>query len=257
MPGRANRRERDQENPMQGGFGQGGQPPGYPPGAGGPADPFGGPKAGTQFQPPSFDQLAQPGQPAAALPGTVYQPPAQQPVAPGTVFQPPAQQPGNPATAYQPPAAPMMPGALAFAGASPAGPYAPAGGGYEFSEAENQVVSRLAGRLTAAGIMQIVFGVISLFGNLLFGVGAFVVGIPGSVAMIVIGAIVISAAGSFRSIASTQGSDIRHLMSACEKLSSAALVQIIGYIAAVVLGALIAVIGLLFFAALFAAAAGR
>jgi fucose permease len=46
-------------------------------------------------------------------------------------------------------------------------------------------------------------------------------------------------------------------MSACEKLSSAALVQIIGYIAAVVLGALIAVIGLLFFAALFAAAAGR
>jgi hypothetical protein len=129
---------------------------------------------------------------------------------------------------------------------------APAGGQYEFSAHENEVIDKLAGRLTIAGIMQIVFGGLQLLGGWSFGLPGYFVGLPGSLALIVIGALFVSAAGSFRSVTQTRGYDIQHLMGALGKLHTAATVQIVAYIVAVLLGILIGIIMMIFFAALLA-----
>ena len=128
---------------------------------------------------------------------------------------------------------------------------APAGGQYEFTAQENAVIDKLAGRLTVAGIMQIVFGGLQLLGGWAFGLPGYFVGLPGALALIVIGALFVSAAGSFRSVTQTRGYDIQHMMGALGKLQTAATVQIIAYIVAVLLGILIGMIMMLVFAAAF------
>lgn len=166
------------------------------------------------------------------------------------------QPPGAPPPGYggpiaRPPGYELPPAPMSGGYASPVA----SGAGYEFNQNENVVINRLAGRLTAAGVMQIIFGAISLIGNFVVNIGSGVIGIPTSIALIVIGALFIGAAGSFRQITRTQGNDLAHLMGALDKLSSAALIQIIAFIVAVVLFVLTVIIVLLFFAALFAAAA--
>lgn len=209
------------------GYGQGGQPPGFPPGPPG----GGNPPQDWQVQPP----MAQP-----PAPGGYGPPAAPAPGGYGPQAAPPAQQPfGQPGGFAPPPAAPQgygQPAAPPGYGTQPAGPpMGPGTGHYEFNETENQTVNKLAGRLMIAGIMEIVFGVLSLFGNFNWGAGSGVLGLPGSIAMIVIGAVFIGASGSFKKISQTQGNDMGHLMEALNKMSLAATVQIVGYIAATVL----------------------
>jgi hypothetical protein len=233
---------------MQSGFGPpGGQPPGYPPGA--PADV----PPGWGQQPPVPSQQSQ-GQPYGAPGAQPYGAPAPQP------YGAPAGQPygATPVSAGQPGPMPdpmgygQAPGMPGY-GMQPPGAMPMMSGQYEFGDRENATVNRLAGRLTAAGIAQIVFGALSLLGNFISGIIGGIVGIPGAIALVVIGALFVSAAGSFKQISRTQGNDMGHLMSAMDKLSSAALVQIIGFIAAIVLGAVILAIVAVFFAAMLAA----
>jgi len=108
-------------------------------------------------------------------------------------------------------------------------------GNYEFNETENKIVSTLASRLMIAGIMSIAFGVISLFGSFLWDVRSGILGAPGSIATAVIGIVFLLASGSFKKIASTQGNDMGHLMEALKKMTLAATVQVVGYVAAAVL----------------------
>lgn len=127
-------------------------------------------------------------------------------------------------------------------------------GFYEFNDTENQKVNKLAGRLMTAGIMQIIFGAVSLIGNWFLGVTNGVLGIPGAIAMIIIGALFASAASSFKNISNTQGNDMGHLMAAMDKLAMASLVQIVGYILAAALFVIGIILAVFLFAALFVAA---
>jgi hypothetical protein len=113
------------------------------------------------------------------------------------------------------------------------------------------VLEKLAGRLTIAGVIEIIFGALQLFFGWAFGVPGWLVGAPGAIAMVAIGALFVSAASSFRSVTQTRGHDLSHLMGALGKLSTAAMVQIVGYIVAVVLGIIIGLLVLFVFAALF------
>jgi hypothetical protein len=112
---------------------------------------------------------------------------------------------------------------------------APGVGSYEFNETENKTVNTLASRLMIAGIMSIAFGVISFFGSFLWDVRSGILGAPGSIATGVIGIVFLLASGSFKQITRTQGNDMGHLMEALRKMTLAATVQIIGYIAAAAL----------------------
>ena len=72
-------------------------------------------------------------------------------------------------------------------------------------------------------------------------------------ALIIIGIMLLLAGGSFKKIRETQGNDIGHLMDAVNKLSMATMVQIGGFILAMLLGILVvllvAVLGVLAVAA--------
>jgi hypothetical protein len=92
-------------------------------------------------------------------------------------------------------------------------------GGYEFSQAENAVIARTA-RWTR------VWGWLWLFcGALLAIIGA--LNLPGGVVTIIFGAVYLligwlfkGAGDSLRAVVDTTGSDIRHLMTALQKLGS-------------------------------------
>jgi hypothetical protein len=129
----------------------------------------------------------------------------------------------------------------------------PGAGFYEFNDTENATVNKLASRMMTAGIMQIIFGVLTLFGNFFLGITNGLLGVAGSIAMIIIGALFASAASSFKQITKTQGNDMGHLMQAMNKLATASLVQIIGYIVAAALFVIGVIVAVVIFSALFVA----
>lgn len=141
----------------------------------------------------------------------------------------------------------------------PAQPAAPQGQ-YEFTEAQNRVIAKLASRMRLAGVIQIVFGSLQLLGNcgLSTGEGSLKLSSSASpvyLALVVAGAILIAAAASFRRIVDTEGKDITHLMEALSRLSTSILVQLITY---AVLGLLLvlAIVALIVILLFFAAALG-
>lgn len=131
-------------------------------------------------------------------------------------------------------------------------------GQYEFTDAQNVVIGKLASRMMLAGVLQIVFGALQLVGNcgLATGEGSVKVSTTGSpiyLTLIVTGALLIAASVSFKRIVDTQGRDISHLMDALGRLSTSILVQLISFIVlAVVLLLLILLLiaALVFFASL-------
>lgn len=107
--------------------------------------------------------------------------------------------------------------------------------GYEFTGDQNQTIDRLSRRMLWAGIAQIVFGSLQLVGNcsVQSGGGSFSISAtsgPFYIVLIIVGAMLVSASRSFRRIVTTQGDDIKHLMSALSSLSRAALVEIVAFI---------------------------
>ena len=112
---------------------------------------------------------------------------------------------------------------------------APPGSGYEFTDAQNKVLDRLASRMLWAGIIQIVFGAMQLVGNcsVQSGGGKFSISAtsgPFYIVIIIVGAMLVSASRSFKRIVTTQGDDIKHLMAAFTSLSRAAMVEIVSFI---------------------------
>jgi len=112
---------------------------------------------------------------------------------------------------------------------------APGAGAYEFTDAQNKVLDRLASRMLWAGIIQIVFGALQLVGNcsIQSGGGKFSISAtsgPFYIVLIIVGAMLVSASRSFKRVVTTQGDDIKHLMAAFSSLSRAALVEIISFI---------------------------
>ena len=102
------------------------------------------------------------------------------------------------------------------------------GSGYEFTTAENGIISKLAKRLRIAGILQAVVGVLMLLGfasrtvalRAASPVLTFGVDLPIAAATIAAGVMMALAAPPFVSVVQTQGQDVEHVMSACGKLST-------------------------------------
>ena len=127
--------------------------------------------------------------------------------------------------------------------ASPGAAYGGAGmmnyGNYEFSDMENQIIDKAAGRARTWGIISIVLGALQLLGTL----GAvanpgFIVYLPQGIIAIIIGTTFLGAGNSLKAVVETQGNDIPHMMTAVQKLGSAFFIQIVVTIIGVVLVAL-------------------
>ncbi len=90
---------------------------------------------------------------------------------------------------------------------------------YEFDATENEVVSTLAGPMKFVAVVSIVFGVLNgIIGLLAIGHIQGALTLAEGIALIAVGAWLGSAAGSFRDIVTTEGSDISLLMMALKKL---------------------------------------
>ncbi len=152
--------------------------------------------------------------------------------------------PGQPG-GYGPPQGGVAPG-MALSAPRP-------GGGYEFTPDQDQKLASTGSKLLFAGIMQIIWGVGQLLFSWAWGLGQWFYNLPISLTLIVIGILAIGVGSSFKQIAQTQGSDIDHLMSAVGKLGGMAVVQIVGFALAMILGAAVVVIGVFLGVALLAA----
>jgi hypothetical protein len=109
-------------------------------------------------------------------------------------------------------------------------------GNYEFSDMENQIIDKAAGRAKTWGIISIVIGALQLLGTL----GAIanpglIVYLPQGIIGIIIGTTFLGAGNSLKAVVDTQGNDIPHMMTAVQKLGSAFYIQIIVTIIGVVL----------------------
>src|SRR5262249_9460187 len=135
-------------------------------------------------------------------------------VSAGGPWEPPGA--GPPPNPFANPYAPPAPGY----DAGPPG-YPPQTAGYpldyELNEEENRIVSGAALWARVLGIMLIIEGVVQL-------VQLNVIGGPLSIA---IGALLISAAGSFSAVVNTQGNDIGNLVQAISKVGSVFKIRVI------------------------------
>ncbi len=118
----------------------------------------------------------------------------------------------------------------------------PSNNNYEFSPAQNTLISNLAKKLNVVGIAFIVLGVLQAFlamvNTTMFGKLS---GILGGALLGSIGLFMSRASGSFKFIVETEGHDIEHLMSALASLLSMYTAQ---FWSLVVLGSLVALITL-------------
>ena len=113
------------------------------------------------------------------------------------------------------------------------------GGGYEFTPEQDGKISSLGTKLIIAGVFQIIWGLGQGTGGLLFGLAQWLYNAPIALALVVIGIMFIVAGVSFKKIKATQGNDIGHLMTALNTLSWAAVIQIIGFVFAMLAGILV------------------
>ncbi len=92
---------------------------------------------------------------------------------------------------------------------------------YEFTQAQNETIRLLAGRLKFVGIFNVVLGVLyGLIGGRGFIANPIVLtlSIPPAVFFVLVGLLTMSAAKSFSNIVETDGQDIPFLMKALEEL---------------------------------------
>jgi hypothetical protein len=103
------------------------------------------------------------------------------------------------------------------------------GDGYEFNDAQNDRISRLAGAMSFVGLLLLVSGVIEVVVGLAVmfwltpgqGFGALAQGILN----LLLGSWTRKAAGAFDQIVKTQGNDIDNLMAALDELNRVYLLQ--------------------------------
>jgi hypothetical protein len=116
----------------------------------------------------------------------------------------------------------------------------PSGGaGYEFSPDQDQKLASLGSKLVISGIIQIVWGLGQGTTSWVFGLGQWLYNAPISLALMITGIMMCLAGSSFKRIRATQGNDVGHLMEAVGKLSVATVIQIVGFVLAMLLGALV------------------
>jgi hypothetical protein len=117
---------------------------------------------------------------------------------------------------------------------------ATAGGGYEFNADEEQIIARTARYAWLWGVVSIVIGAFALLASLQ-GSAAVLGQIPMGIANIVIGSFFVASARSLKSVVTTRGDDIAHLMQALRRFGVAFLIQLImfflAFVVALIIGA--------------------
>lgn len=121
-------------------------------------------------------------------------------------------------------------------GGAPQGMGAPPGmmnnpsayGNYEFNEMENSIIDKTAGRAKLWGIISITIGALECMASC----GAvaspgLATNLPTGIVAIVVGISFLGVGNSLKSVVTTQGNDLMHMMQALQKMGGAFMVQII------------------------------
>src|SRR5215204_3233412 len=103
--------------------------------------------------------------------------------------------------------------------AAPQAAYGAQSAGYEFTPDQDQKLASLGGKLIAAGVIQVIWGLGQGTTSWVFGLGQWLYNAPISLAMLITGIMMCLAGSSFKRIRATQGNDVGHLMEAVGKLS--------------------------------------
>jgi hypothetical protein len=142
-------------------------------------------------------------------------------------------------------------------GAPQAGPpgmmgMTPQYGNYEFNEYENSIIDKTASRAKLWGIISTTIGALQIVGSCgMFASPTLATYLPAGIVAIVVGVTFIGAGNSLKSVVTTQGNDLMHLMQAMQKMSTAFIIEII----CAIVGFVLAVIGILLVMFVFVAVA--
>lgn len=102
--------------------------------------------------------------------------------------------------------------------------------GYEFNAAENPVLGETAGLARAWGIISVVLGIIASLGSFSPSRGGDpvdAVTLVEGIGTIVVGVFFIRTAGSLKSVVTTEGNDIKHMMDAMKSLRTVFLIEMV------------------------------
>lgn len=128
----------------------------------------------------------------------------------------------------------------------------PSYGNYEFNEYENTVIDKTASRMKLWGIISTVIGSLQIVESCgMFVSPSYATNLPAGIVAIVVGVTFMGAGNSLKSVVTTQGNDMMHLMQAMQKMSSAFIIEII----CAIVGFCLAVLGAILIAFVFVAVA--
>lgn len=116
-------------------------------------------------------------------------------------------------------------------------------GTYEFNEYENSVIDKAAGRMKLWGIISTVIGALQFLGSCgMFVDAKYATNLPTGIVAIVVGITFMGAGNSLKSVVTTQGNDLMHMMQALQKMGSAFLIETICTIVGFILMAIVLVL---------------
>ncbi len=108
------------------------------------------------------------------------------------------------------------------------GGMAPQYGNYEFNEYENSIIDKAAGRMKLWGTISTVIGALQLLGSCgMFVDAKYATNLPSGIVAIVVGITFLGAGNSLKSVVTTQGNDLMHMMQALQKMGTAFLIEAI------------------------------
>lgn len=120
---------------------------------------------------------------------------------------------------------------------------APAGGQYEFGEAENRTITKTYTRARAWGVISLLLGAFQVWAGLTAGYVAGIIAAIGGVVNVLVGAVLLGAAAGFERVVKSRGNDITHMMAALDRLAMAFGILIVVAAVAFCGGAVLGAIG--------------
>ncbi|MBX3204633.1 MAG: hypothetical protein KF764_06160 [Labilithrix sp.] len=115
-------------------------------------------------------------------------------------------------------------------------------GDYEFNDYENSIIDKTASRAKLWGIISTTIGALQVLGSCgMFASPSLATYLPAGIVAIVVGVTFIGAGNSLKSVVTTQGNDLMHLMQAMQKMSTAFIIEII----CALVGFVLAIIGII------------
>jgi hypothetical protein len=112
-------------------------------------------------------------------------------------------------------------------------------GNYEFNDYENSVIDKAASRMKLWGIISTVIGALQLIGSCgMFMDAKYATNLPAGIVAIVVGITFMGAGNSLKSVVTTQGNDLMHMMQAFQKMGTAFLIEticaVVGFVLTIV-----------------------